>query len=271
MLELLSHDPEYKTNKAIDPVDFIQLFNSFNTAPVFSIGIIGGANITTPNLLETFSTNSFYEANAEYHNGGVGFAIGLKTNYHINSFWDISTEPTFTALTYSVTENATLYNSTTITEKMNIIALPIFGSYYFYERNKFKFFGDMGLSYNHFLSGSIDGIVSYNNNELPDIEPPSISTKEIRKKYNLTGIIGIGTKIDLNRSNIQATIRYNIGLSNIVNSDMRYSDYEGLNSKYLFIDNDISLNGFNLMISYNLEFYVHNKKSNNHSNYDLIK
>lgn len=270
-LELLSNNPEYKVNRTVDPIEFIQLYNSFNTAPVFSIGVIVGPNISTPHLIETYSVNSVYEANPEYSSGGVGISVGLKANYHINNLWDISTEPTFSYKTFSIKENVTQNNVTTITESINFIEFPVLGSYFFYKKNNFKFYSEFGFSYNMFLSGSINGIVTYNNNELSDFEPPNISTKEIRKEYDIMGIIGVGTKINLKRSNIQASLRYNPSLRNIVNTDMRNSDYEGLNSKYLFIDNDISLNNFCFMISYNLEFYIHNKKPNKHSNYDIIK
>lgn len=268
LLELLSHNPEYKINKTVDPSEFIQLFNSFNTAPVFSIGLVLGPTITTPHLIETFSKNSVYEANPEYSSGGIGFSIGLKGIYHINNILDISTEPIFSYLTYDIKENVTQPNTATITETINYLEFPVFGSYYFYKKNSLKFYGEMGLSYNMLLSGSLNGIVTYNNSEL---EPPAINTKNIRKNYNLIGIVGVGTKISLNRSNIQASIRYKAGLMNIVDTEMRYSDHEGLNSNYLFIDNDIFLNNFTLMISYNWEFYIHNKKPNNQTNYDAIK
>ena len=87
----------------------------------------------------------------------------------------------------------------------------------------------------------------------------------------MAGSIGTGAKIDFNRSNIQFSLRYKFGLLNVINTDMRYEDHEGLNYNYQFIDNDISINNFYFMISYNREFYIHKKKPNNQTNYDIIK
>lgn len=270
-LKLLSNDPEYKINRAIDPVEFIQLYNSFNTAPKFSIGIIAGPTITTPHLIETYSKNSFQEANPKYSNSGMGISMGLKGIYHINNMWDISIEPIFSYLTYSVVEKVTQANTATIIETMNVIEIPILGSYYFYKRNNFDLYAEAGLAYNMLLSSSLDGIITYNEGGISDIDIPSTSTTEIRKNSNLLGVVGVGTRIDLNRSNIQASVRYNAGIINITKTDMRYSDHEGLSSEYQFIDNDVLVNKFSLMISYNIEFYIHNKKPSNRSNYDIIK
>ncbi len=270
ILRLLKIDPEYKANKAVDPVEFIRLFNSFSTAPVFSLGVIGGLNFTKPHLIETFSFNEIKAANPKYTNG-IGFSFGLKANYHINNIWDITFEPNFAALSYKVKENSTTYGATTITESMNYIELPVLASYCFYKKNKYNFYGEAGFSYGLLLSGKITGQFTYNNNEQASGDAPKVLTPEIRKKYNFAGTIGAGTKINLNRSNIQISLRYKIGLMNVVNNNTRVTDHEGLNTNYRFIDNDITVNNIYFMISYNREFYIHKKKPNNKTNYDVIK
>lgn len=95
ILTLLKIDPEYKVNQAIDPVEFIRLFNSFNTAPIFSIGFVGGPSLTLPHLIEPFSRQSFKEANPQYSAGSISFSLGLKGIYHINKKIDVSIEPSF--------------------------------------------------------------------------------------------------------------------------------------------------------------------------------
>ena len=271
ILQLLKIDPEYKVNKAVDPVEFIRLFNSFNTAPVFSIGIVGGVLFTKPYLIESFSRNDFYSTNTKYSSGGASFNIGIKGIYHINSISDVSFEPSFSYLTYQVEENITSPNKATLTETMSYINFPLFGSYYFYKLNNAKFYAEAGLSYDMFLSGNISGIIAYNNNEQPSNEPPTISTKDIRKKYNLTGSVGVGAKFDLNRSNFQINMRYKFGLMNIGSTDMLNATNENLIWEYQYRDNEFSLNNLCIMMSYNREFYIHRKKPSNQTNYDVIK
>ncbi len=269
VLQLLKIDPEYKANQSIDPVEFIRLINSYNTAPVFSIGIWGSPLFTKPHLIETASSNNLADANPVYRSGGLSLSAGLKGIYHLNSNWDVYMEPSYSGLSYQLTENTTEDAVTTINESMNYINFPVYSSYKFYQIKKYSFFGEAGFSYDLFLNGNIGGNVVYKNN-VPMSEPPSItSTQEIRKAYNLAGILGAGTKINLNRSNIQVNLRYKFGLQNIVNPESRV--YQKLFYDYCFIDNDFSINNLCLTISYNIEFYIHNKKPNNQTNYDVIR
>ncbi len=271
ILRLLKIDPEYKVNKAVDPVEFIRLINSFNTAPVFSIGIVGGLLFTKPHLIESLSRKDFHTTNTKYSSGGASINIGFKGIYHINSIWDISAEPSFSYLTYQVEENVTSTSKVTLNETMSYINFPVFGSYYFYKINNYKFYAEGGFSYDMLLSGNISGEIIYNNNEQPLKDLTSISTKDIRKNYNLTGSVGVGVKIDLNRSNFQINLRYKFGLMNIGNTDMQNTTNETLIWDYQYRDNKFSLNNYCVMISYNHEFYIHRKKPSNQTNYDVIK
>ncbi|MDA3891498.1 MAG: outer membrane beta-barrel protein [Salinivirgaceae bacterium] len=271
LLKLLKIDPEYKVNQAVDPVEFIKLYNSFNTTPVFSIGPIFSPSLTMPYLLEPISLNDFSESNPKYSSGGMSITAGIKASYHLNHIWDINLEPSFSFLKSKVIENNYSKSIVTITETMNYITFPISGSYYFYKINNFQFFGEAGASFDLFLSGNINGIISYNNNELAPEEPSEIQTKELRKPYNLMSIIGAGTKIDLGRSNIQVCFRYKVGLMNQGNSDQANLINESLNWDYIYQDNLFSINNLSFAISFNREFYVHRKKPNNQTNYDVIR
>jgi hypothetical protein len=260
LLQLLSVNPEYKINQAIDPAEFIQLYNSYYTDPFFSIGVVASINLTKPNLIETYSLNSFIDANPSYSTGGVGLSFGLKINYHLTKKIDFIIIPVYSLFTYNISENTTTFNTTTITEKINYMEFPVTASYNFYKIKKYSFFVEAGLSYGLFLSGNISGKVLYNNKEQPDYEPKSISTGELRKKYNLSAIVGLGTQIDLSQSNLQFSIKYNIGLTNIVNTNYRYNPDNKLISEYRFIDNDIFLNNIYFMFSYNRQIFIHKKK-----------
>lgn len=279
LLQLLKTEPEYKVNRSVDPIEFINLFKSFNTAPVFSAGVSMGTNFTRPHLLVPYSRNAFRQAQPEYKSGSPGLTFALKFSWHINSFWDLSFEPNLSLLSYELTENVgnTIgfneeVNQITLeaSESMNFIEFPVYGTYYFYNWGNYQFFAEAGVSYGLYLSGSFDGVV-YQNATNTDFEGSNIDTNPIRRDYNLMTCLGAGTKIKLNRSNIQLHMRYNIGFNNMVETAMRYSDHEGINTDYLFIDNDFSLNRFSIMLSYNWEFYIHKKKPDNQSNYEIIR
>lgn len=271
LLQLLKADPEYKTNQAIDPVEFIKLFNSFNTAPVFSLGIFGSPSASMPFLTETYSNINFNDANTKYKAKGLSIAMGFKASYHINPYWDISFEPAFSYLSFQVTEKVLSNAQASISETMSYISLPLSGYHYFYRIKNFDFYGEAGFSYDLFLSGSISGTIVYFSGEQSPKEPPEIDTKGLRSDYNVSAVLGAGTRIKLNRSNLHVGLKYCSGLLNQGNPNLNNTITNELLREYQYHDNKFLINKLSFTISYNREFYIHRKKPNNQTNYDVLK
>lgn len=272
LLRLLKTDPEFKINRAIDPLEFINLYNSYNTAPVFSLGLSSGINNTFPRLLETFSHNSFKDANPKYTSNGIGVNLGFSTTYHINSKMDMSFVPSFSILSYGLTENVSSANTMQMTENLNYLELPIYGGYTFYKYQIFDFFGELGFQYSLLLSSTINKpTFLFNNNDYPSTPGSSINSKAIRNSKNIFTSMGVGTKIKLNRSNLKLSLRYKFGYFNLTNPNTRFDDHGYLSSEYLFIDNDFAVSNFSITICYSREFYIHKKKPDNRTNYEIIK
>jgi hypothetical protein len=272
LLRLLKEDPEYKTNQAIDPVEFTRLYNSFNTAPIFSLGVVLGVNSSMPRLIEPYGTASFDAANPKYNAEGFGYNMGIRSAFHLNHQWDIIFEPSLTTYSFHVEENVTNYNITLANESMTYIDFPIFTSYIFYKYNSLSFYGELGAIYGMYLSGKYNGTSTFTNNENPDYEGSSITMTDLRKSYLIMGSMGIGSKLKINRGNLAFNIRYKFGINNVMNTDIRYTpEFNQILSEYMDIDNDFSNSNISISISYNYEFYIHHKKPTNKSNYDVLK
>jgi len=261
LLRMLKIDPEYKINSAVDPVEFIKLFNSYETQSVFSLGIVGGLNFTYTHLIMAYPVYDYKSANPVYTPGGAGFSIGIKTNYHINQLIDIAFEPSFTINKFHLVENVAPFAQDIVDESITYLDFPVYGSYSFYSFNNYSFRGEVGFQYSSMISGTLSPTYIYLDNLGTNRPGPGVTTKEIRKPYNLMGSIGVGTKYKIKRGNIQVAVRYKIGFMNIVNESMRYKNYGNLRSDYSYQDNNISLTNLNIMVSYNREFYIHRKKS----------
>lgn len=270
LLKLLKTDPEFKINRAIDPVEFIRLFDSYNTAPVFSIGLTGGATLSNPQLFETYTTYEFDQAATQYLNNGMGFIIGLKVTYHINTKFDLSVEPGISSYKFRVREKTGDNFQTTINESLTLIDIPINGAYKVYKFKQFDFFTELGFNYGMYLTGNLGGTLSYTNNEKPDYEAPSISSELIRSRHLMQAMLGLGTKVKLNRSNLQFSIQYRLGLNNLTNPEYRTVFYDTYMKEYMYLDNDFTNNSLIFRVSYNFEFYLHRKKPNNKTNFDVI-
>ncbi len=266
LLQLLKVEPEYQIDRNLDPIEFIRLYSMYNTESVFSIGIVGGANITTPRLINTYTLYDFDKADSKYSSNGLAFAVGIKAIYHINDEIDIILEPKFSQHSYTISENTSTLSQFSGNEKISYIDFPLLGSYYFYNYRQANFYADLGFSYGMLISSKInDPLNEYPGVENPDVKGSAIDAKGFRKDYLLTGIIGAGVKYKFKRDNIQLNLRYNFGFNNIINDEKRDNydaipDNEDFPWKYSYEENDFSISNFSILISYNREFYIHKKK-----------
>ncbi len=271
LLEILKEDPEFKINTAIDPVEFVRLYNSFNTEPFMSFGIALGLNSSKPRLIETFTNNAFNDASPVYSSDGIGFSAGLKMNYHLNRKVDLSFEPVFTSIAFKVVENSSSVSISTMSESMTFIDFPLYGSYSFYKYKALTFYGEFGMIYGMLVTSKLNGLITYTDKSHPDFEGPTITTNEIRSPYLLQSSIGIGTSYKIDRGSFQVCLRYKYGLNNLVLPDQRFNNFENITTDYNHQDDNFSNTNFSFTISYNREFYRHNKKPGNKTNFDVIK
>ncbi len=195
LLQLLKVSPEYKIDRNLDPIEFIRLYSMYSTESVFSLGIVGGANITTPRLISTYSATDYDKAESKYTSNGLGFSIGLKGTYHFNNEIDIIFEPKFSQYSFLITENTSNLSQFSGNYKKSYIDFPLIGSYYFYDYRGASFYVDLGFSYGMLISSKLNNPL----HEFPEVENPDkkgsyINSKAFSKDYLLTGIIGVGTK-----------------------------------------------------------------------------
>jgi hypothetical protein len=54
MLRILQTDPYFQINPAVDPAEFVALYRSFRTKPVFRIGAKVGPNYTMVNVIKNY-------------------------------------------------------------------------------------------------------------------------------------------------------------------------------------------------------------------------
>jgi hypothetical protein len=72
MLKLLHTDPYFELNKEVDPAEFIGLYNTFRTDPVYRIGIKAGAITAQPNV----SSSNFANDGGSKYSNKIGILVG---------------------------------------------------------------------------------------------------------------------------------------------------------------------------------------------------
>lgn len=73
MLKLLNTDHFFEPNTSIDPAEFIGLYKTFRTKPVFSVGAKVGGNMTIP-----FLSNNYYVSSGSNGAGKYTTPIGIQ-------------------------------------------------------------------------------------------------------------------------------------------------------------------------------------------------
>src|SRR6187431_2599241 len=75
MLNLLRTDPYFEINPAVDPAEFVGLYKSFRTTPVYRLGVTIGVNATQPNVTSSVETAANSESEYKY---GIAFQVGAN-------------------------------------------------------------------------------------------------------------------------------------------------------------------------------------------------
>jgi hypothetical protein len=255
LLVLLKEDPDYRINEALDPAEFIYLYNSYRTLPVISIGVIGGVNQTRVSLKQEYSTDNINSSEVSYK-PGINIQFGLTADFLIYKNLQANFSVLFSGRKYEMTSGRMFnYTNLHVKETQSWLEAPLTLKYIFGNMRMKKFlpFIQAGISGNVFLSsrGEFSRISIENDN---DASGPSVKLNDLRKKFNSSAILGGGARYKIGYGYVVLDIRYHLGLGNVVNVENRYSNSE-LIYYYGYIDNDFKLNNVSISFGYLKSFY----------------
>lgn len=260
-LKMLKKNPEYKINQNLDPIEFVRLYDSYHTRPIFSLGVKLAFNIDFAKCLQTYTFGNYDDADVKYTSGN-GYSFGLKATYNVTNEWHLTIEPSFSSYSFEFSENFLGYNTIEGTSILAYIDVPLFGSYDFYTNGNTTLYGELGCSVGVSVSGDTEISRRYDNRENADVTGASIDMSDALKPVSLSGLIGIGAKLHVNHGFVSVGARYNIGLNNITDPDSRklMNANPELTYKYRYMYNDISLSALSINLGYSYEIYIHKKK-----------
>ncbi len=256
MLQFLKFDPEYETIEETDKAEFISLYNKFETLPTFSIGLYGGTNFSTINVINEYTLAS--ENEYIYTSGGVGFQLGARFSKTVTPSIDINAEVGIFNQRYEFKETGFAFTETTLEESQFLLNIPISGSYKV-EIQRFHPFVALGISGNYLLSASATPSRIYTDNSHSDVTGSDIDMQKQRKTITISAFGGIGLRYKIPNGYFFFTSRYVLGIMNQTEENQRYNNSE-LNYQYYYIDNDFNLNNFTFSIGYMYMFYKPRKK-----------
>ncbi|MBU8892313.1 MAG: PorT family protein [Bacteroidales bacterium] len=252
MLKFLKKFPEYEL-KANDQVEFTYLYKSYQTVPVYSIGVMGGMNYSFVRIIDPYSLGSSTDYSGDYSVSGMGYQFGLQFERYINEKINIDLGAFFVNRKFNYQITQLDFTTIDYDESQSVISVPLTGTYDF----SYKFLNPyvrigFGIDYIIGASSGIKRIIDGGTQE--DITGPDLDILNDRNTLNYDAIVGGGLKLKTKKGYGLLDLRYHFGLNNIVNSESRYSDGEKT-FYYNYADDNFSLDNFYISVGYVFSFY----------------
>ncbi len=212
MLRLLKKDHEFVPDPILDPTEFINLYNSYRTDPVFNIGVKFGQNwsMTDVNNLHTVgqpgTTKEYKIIN--------GLHVGLLFEWEFKPRWILYPEIDYSSRIYRRLEDYSglisgeTYSNSDITETFTWIEVPVTVQFILVDKPLFKPYVFMGGSVSYLISSSYSGDLSFrdrkNNSQ---VKLSTVNSTEDRNRINANAIIGGGIKYKIGPGYVTAEVR----------------------------------------------------------------
>ena len=261
MMKILRIDPEYEVNPAVDPVEFINLHNSFRTEAIYTFGISGGLNFSSVVKIEDFGVNNVGgDSLGSYFQNGSGFQLSASFSRHIMQGLSVNIELMYMARKLKF-HDLYLYEfaSVEVIESQSWLALPLSLSYSFLRTKKLQPYVQFGYVPSVLLSAKSSVTRTYEDNSLPSVTGAEVDVLQLRDSPNSVSM-GIGAKYKVNKGHFSLNVQYLRGLQNQTDASNRYTNPQ-LIYKYFYTDGDFYVDNIAISLGYSYSLYNPKLKS----------
>jgi hypothetical protein len=245
MLSLLRTDHYFEINEATDPAEFVALYKTFRTNPIYRLGAKVGANASQPNVVESVEANQGtskyqYRVHVQFH---VAVDIPLTKSLTLCPELGIMQR----SFKY---ENIVTYQDTTfvstITETQSWASLPVTLQYQF---NKFSFkpYIAIGAQADYLLGSTLSA--ERIRQGFQSIQQESEDFKASREKLNVSVLAAAGARFKLGGGFIVTEVRFAYGLTNISSKESAFQSNQ-LSFKYGYADSIFKINSLSVTAGY---------------------
>lgn len=250
MLALLRTDTEFKVNDAVDPAEFVALYKTFRTDPIYRIGGKLGGVASQPSVVSA----DYADDGTSAYSYNVGFSGTISSEIPMAGKlgkFTLNPEVSFQLLSFNkLTEKADTARNTPATETQAWLSLPISVQYKLYENRLSNYFISAGLSADYLLSSS-SKIISNRKGSAP-VQENKIDFK--RNSFNSGLLLSAGFKRKIGKGFLIAEVRYKMGLLPMSSKADTYAN-STLVFDYKFVDGIFKLNTLSLSVGYVINRY----------------
>ncbi len=255
MLKLLSTDNYFAINKEIDPAEFVALYNTFRTEPVFALALRFSPMFIQPTVATDFYTTADARGTGKY-SPGISISAGLVFEKKIKGRFTLSPELLYASRKF--TDKTNLFerdNTNELTGSIDVtylqawLDLNLLTQYQFGKKNSlFSTYlsAGPGLSYNlrSFIQPVTTGLSEVS------VSGPDIDIKGSTEKLMYSFIVGGGAKLRIGSIFVSLEVRYQYGINKVINFDTRTNYENVLDYGYQLNDFRLSNASLNLGVSY---------------------
>jgi hypothetical protein len=258
MLNILRTDPYFLINEAVDPAEFVALYKTFRTLPIFRIGGKLGVDACRPNVVEAATAGELAEG-SEY-SALIGIHFGASADIPLNRRLTLHGELLYTQKRFKLNQvfdrqtdvitGEELYNETEAIEQETWLSLPLM-----LEWKPLKKDSKFNKKINPYISGgvAIDYLLGakITAEQLRDQETAiQEKTYDItRNSLNISAVGAIGSKIRVGGGYIVTELRYLYGITKVNSKENAYENQE-ITWEINYADPVFKLSSLELSVAY---------------------
>lgn len=260
MLSILRTDHYFTVNAASDPAEFIALYRTYRTDPIYRIGVKLGANATQPNVVSYVPAN---DGKSEY-TPGITFQGGMAAEIPLNIFnikgLTLAPELNFAlknfnyenSVTYSLStgtpdEDESREYKTTSKERHGWVSIPLAIQYRFIE-SKLNPYVSLGLSADYLITAKNTFLRTKQGSS--SLEEQTLDIKPERNSINISAIASLGGKLRMTGGYAVAEVRYSHGLSRVNDVENIYTLFDKTFPTSGYVDGVFKLSSVSVTFGY---------------------
>jgi hypothetical protein len=245
MMKFLSDFPSYAiaTN---DPKEFINLYGTYRTKPIFKIEAKGGITFCMPSPVQFYGTGDISKKKPTYKSKvGYNFELNYINTLYKNFDYSIGVAFTLTNLSYS--NNPNTYSTVTGLFNNMYLGLPVAVRYNFNFKGV-NLFAKAGFETVYLMKSSVD--LTRTDNIVTRQEPFK-GTEDLlasHRKIDIRPLFALGASFKVGRNwlNLSAGFKFS---TMIQTNPKKYYSNNLLMEKYFFAEDDLLLNQSYLSVS----------------------
>jgi hypothetical protein len=257
MLKLLQTNHEFQINEAVDPAEFVALYKTFRTNPIYRLGGKAGVVITQPNVI---SSETVVNGTSEY-SYRLGFQAGVVGEIPITSKLALNPELSFQGRSFKNIVTVNPGNGSNFEaegiETQAWVSLPVQAQYEFWQK-KNVYYVASGFSVDYLLSSNVT--ITRLRGEFSAVDERSFDLREQRNKTNYAWLLSAGLKRKTGPGLVVVEARYWWGLRAALTKEDVFENQPMIND-YHYVDALFNLRALTISAGYVLNIYNPKKLS----------